>query len=495
MDDIRHMKKNVLFIISHDFGPIFGACGDQQAITPNIDAFAKRSVQMGNHYCQYPLCGPSRACMYSGTRPHTAQRWDHQEFYPRLRERMGIGFETLSGHFKRNGYHAKAFWQFHHGVGEDDGPGFSEPTWDDPHYEGPALPEGSPANLAHNWAAESSFQLMRDKFAKLQSEGTDPFANVRKWRGPAVEIGPDDDEAYVTGRITRAAREYVGNYYRDEPFFLGVGYPTGHLPWCAPKKYFDLYNRDRLQLPPNQNNPGGSPDWSQGDIEATSYYTTTDYEQPWAPDEAQKKELLHGHLAAASYWDAQVGRLMQAIEDNGLLDSTVIVLTSDHGFHTGQHGYFGKHNLWDMSTRTPLWVYDPSIERAGETVRAFTEHVDVYPTLCDLCGLEKPSYLEGDSFLPLMQQPDRVWKEAVFAVRRPMPHDRIKNYFEAKTVRNRRYRLIRYEQADGSVVAAELFDYEQDPHETKNHAEDPAYADALAEMNRLLDNGWKAVRP
>jgi arylsulfatase A-like enzyme len=224
-----------------------------------------------------------------------------------------------------------------------------------------------------------------------------------------------------------------------------------------------------------------------GDSEPAQYYTTHGYEKPWRASDEESLELLHGRYAVLSYFDALVGKVLAALERAGHADDTVVVLTSDHGYHDGEHGYWGKHNLWDKSLHVPLIIRLPGASRRGARVGGLTEHVDLYPTLCDLAELPSPGkYLEGASMASLLDAASPEFKKAVFAHRKHIWHDRIKAYDIAHTVRTQRYRLTRYLDASGDAIHTELFDYERDPEERTNLADNPRYAAALAELDTVL---------
>ena len=236
----------------------------------------------------------------------------------------------------------------------------------------------------------------------------------------------------------------------------------------------------------------GSPAWIMGDKEPAQYYWQHSYDRVWHPTYAQELELLHGHYAAMSYWDAQVGRLLNVLERKGLREDTIVVITTDHGFSDGQHGYWGKHNMWDVALHVPLILHVPGLTPSAATTRRLSEHVDLYPTLCDLCGLSTPDFVEGTSLMPLLEDPGRPWKEAVFAWRRPMYHDLHQAYHEARGMRTDRYRFTDYVDSEDQVLFTELFDHAADGHETVNLALDPGNRALVAELRSLLGHGWRA---
>jgi arylsulfatase A-like enzyme len=487
---------NILFIISHDFGPTIGCFGDPQAVTPNMDWLAEQnSLCFERHYAQWPLCGPSRANIWTGCRPPTTQRYDNTSFFPEFRRRMGPDFTTLPEHFKSHGYASVGIWQLLHGFERDD-QSWDEPCWH-PTLPTPEIPDFiPPGHLDHYywWVSDEAFALVKKRMDRWQAIGNE-LNEPRRYRGPAVEAPDVPDNAYVEGQATDKAIEWLEQCDGDKPFFLGVGYEIGHLPFCAPKKYWNLYHRDLLSILGAADQPPGSPDWVMGDREPAQYYWQHSYDEVWHPTYEQQKELLHGHYAAISYWDAQIGRLIDTLERTGLRDNTIVVVTTDHGFNDGQHGYFGKHNMWEDALHVPLIINVPGYEPSQPMTHRLSEHVDLYPTLCDLCNLPKPNFLEGSSLVPLMEDPQRKWKKAVFSWRRPMYHDLKKGYHEARGMRTERYRLTVYVDADGDTIFVELFDHKRDPFETVNLALDSANADLVRTLRKKLDKGWPACIP
>jgi len=490
-------KPNVLFFIMHDIGRRYGCYGNRAVISPNIDALASESIRFDSHFCQWPLCGPSRANVFTGCRPLSTGRYNNQPFFPGFRKRRGSGFHPLPELFRLHGYRTFGAGLVYHDV--DDPLSWSEPFWR------PALPaqerrwiriaqEASP----NPWFNDDSLRLIEERLRRLRAGGLEAEElqrpeNLRKFRGPAVEAGEVTDETYFDGQTAEKAVEWIDSYDDQVPFFLAVGFTAGHLPFCSPRKYWELYDRPSLRLPENREPPADRPEWAEGDSEAVQYYTQNGYEQPWRADEQQSLELLHGRYAAISYIDALVERILAALRSRGLFDNTLVVLTSDHGFHDGEHGYWGKHNLWDTSLAVPLLIRSPGGEQIGDNqkaglrIPALTEHVDLYPTLCDLCGLEKPQWLEGDSLVPLLDDPERAWKRAVFSHRKHMWHDRLQAYDIAHTMRTQRYRYTVYLDGQGRRLYRELFDYQEDPLEKRNRAELPDYMQVSAKLGVILD--------
>jgi len=409
---------------------------------------------------------------------------------------MGSQFATLPEHFRNHGYLTSAVGFVYHDV--DDFKSWSLGHWRPPtsemlenHGKGPR--DGLPGRIRGQWQSPEALNLIRERWERLQAAGfterdlEDPRVE-RQARGPAVESADVKDEAYHGGQVASKTIEIIHSLSKDEPFFLAAGFIDTHLPFWAPKRFWDLYDRDSLVMPGFLEPPQGSPEWAMGDSEPAQYYTTHGYERSWTPSVEESLELLHGRFAVLSFFDHLVGRILLALEQAGHAENTMVVLTSDHGFHEGEHGYWGKHNLWDRSLQVPLILHLPGAMEQEERVSGLTEHVDIYPTLCELAGLPLPGeFLQGLSMLHLLSNPRAEGKVAVFAHRKPMWHDRIKAYDIAHSVRTQQYRLTRYLDESGRNLYTELFDYAKDSEERYNFAQDPQYAAVLSDLVELLN--------
>ena len=501
---------NVLFIICHDISRSQFGCYGKPIHTPHVDRLAASSLVFDRHYCQFALCGPTRANIFTGCRPDTTQRYNNLPFFPAFRERMGAGFATLPEHFKKHGYRTQALNEVFHGPDSPvpDPKSWSIPQWF-PSPPLPDIPSWAPDDrkAAENlqiWVNEESRDVMRRRAHILKSRGLDLVSNIKRWRGPAVETADVPDNAYTTGMVTDKAVQTLENLEQNgEPFFLTLGYPTGHGPWCAPKRYWDLYEPEALPMPRNPSLPAGIPEFAAGaHNEPSQYYTQDLYDKPWEPTDEQLLELLHGNYACYSFFDAQVGVLIEALDRLGLRENTVVLFTTDHGNSIGEHGHWHKTTNYEPDVSVPLLISVPGQTTAGQRTGALTEHVDLYPTLCDLCSLPKPTFLEGTSAAPLFANPGLAWKKAVFSqTLRPMDaattqspaagEDRLMGY----SMRTDRYRFTRWQRGDGQVVACELYDYETDPDETVNVADDLSYADVVGRLNEMMDEGWRGALP
>jgi iduronate 2-sulfatase len=515
-------QQNVLFIITHDVGPVYGAYGNDQIHSPNIDALAKESIRFDSHYCQWPLCGPSRANIFSGCRPLTTRRFDNQPFFAPFRQRSPSDFASLPEYFARSGSRSRGIGFIYH----DD---VDDLSWSEGHHK--PTPDAAPvpkwaegwldADSLLEWKSCESLELIRQRLQVVKDSGASPesirsLAGMRRARGPAVEVADVSDDAYHDGKVAESAcsfltpgTELVGEpdfegrsrIAEDVPYVLGVGFLSPHTPFRAPRRYWDLYDRNALRLYPNREWPVGSEEWMAGDSEPAQYYTTDGYTKPWRANEAQLRELLHGHYATISYIDALIGRVIAAAKTRGDWDDTIVVFTSDHGFSEGQHGYWGKHNMWDASLRVPLFIKpgrkgvfatseNSTLDRAPHTwpvsISRVTEHVDVYPTLCELAGLPIPAHCEGLSLVPLIEKPSREWKDAALSHRKHIWHDRLQVYDLGNSLRTPRYRYTEYLDAAGELLGSELFDYVEDPQETRNLAADSGYRGTCAPLAKRL---------
>ena len=278
---------------------------------------------------------------------------------------------------------------------------------------------------------------------------------------------------------------------RAKPFFLAVGFLKPHLPFVAPKKYYDLYPAGTTRTAKNVFPPAYAPPFALHDSAELRAYTDIPMSGGVPPYKA--RELVRGYYASVSYVDAQIGRLLGALDDLGLRERTVIVLWGDHGYHLGDHGLWNKYTNFETATRTPLIVSAPDRRGAGRKTEALTELVDVYPSLCDICGLERPDGLEGSSFLPLFKDPDRLWKRAAFS---QYPRD-IPGAGDGMgySMRTDRYRYTEWLVKETGFRARELYDHQTDPEENSNIANDPANLSLVNGLTGMLHEGWRASLP
>ncbi|RMG37235.1 MAG: iduronate-2-sulfatase, partial [Methanobacteriota archaeon] len=396
-------KLNVLFIAVDDLRPELGCYGSDVAITPNLDQLAKDGLMFEYAYCQQAICGPSRASLMTGARPETIGVIDN---YIDFRE-LNPDIITLPQWFRENGYETVYVGKVFHGKFTDEKYSWSrKPATID--LEKPRLPGGY-ALPENQEIFKKNKQAMIAKYGKAARYGLG--------MGPAYECADVPDYTYIDGYRTEVAIATLKELVKaDKPFFLGYGLIRPHLNWNSPKKYWDLYDPAKIPLAKYRKAPvDGAAMGLHASFELRTRYGIP--KQGTISDSLARK-LKHAYLASVSYVDALIGKMIAALEESGARDNTIIVVWGDHGWHLGDMGIWGKATNYEVATRVPLIIWTPGMaaENRGEKCQALVELIDIYPTLCDLCGLEKPKHLQGISFAPLLQNPEQPWKEAVFSV-------------------------------------------------------------------------------
>jgi arylsulfatase A-like enzyme len=463
---------NVVLIIADDLRPQLGCYGDPVVKTPNLDAFAREALRFDRAYAQIAVCSPSRNSFLSGLRPGTTGL---RGFGRTIREAVP-DVVTLPQHFKDHGYHAAALGKIFHvyaetGLGSEDDPAsWSEPLW---------LPT-KPV-----WGPEENVRR-EEMIAAARAQGRE-FKRSEDWpRGAAFEAPDVADDELRDGETAARAVEFIRTQAsaKDRPFFLAVGFFQPHLPFVAPKKYFDLYDPATLPLPEKQVPPMGAPanTVAAGMVSAFREFPSRD-----AQDEAFKRRYLQAYLAGISYMDACAGRVLAALRESGLAENTIVVVVGDHGYLMGEHGSWGhKHSNYETAVRAPLLVRAPGMKAPGAVTPALVEFVDLYASLAQLAGLPPPPRHEGLSFAPLLDSPGRPWKQAAFSEMQRGPR-------LGRSVRTADSRYVEWTDKTGAVVARELYDLRSGLVETENLAGDPALAGALDWHAGLLAAGWPSA--
>jgi uncharacterized sulfatase len=433
---------NVLFISADDLNCDLGAYGHKVVKSPNIDRLARSATRFDRAYCQFPLCSPSRVSLMTGLRPDTTRIYDLQtDFRETIRES-----QTLAEMFRLNGYFtARVGKVFHYGVpGEIGTPGLDDPlSWD--MTVNPFGRDRKEHHLLTNYTPDRG---LGSAMAFQAAEGAD----TEQTDGIAA---------------SEAVRFLESN--RDRPFFLAVGFFRPHTPFVAPKKYFDLYPIDKLSLP-------NDPRDDLADVPRVAPYVRP---SNWGLTEQQRLESMQAYYASITFMDAQLGRILDALDRLKLADNTIVVFWSDHGYILGRHGQWMKMSLFEESARVPLVIRAPGVT-SGKATKRTVELLDLYPTLAELCGLEAPPDLHGQSLRPLLDNPAAEWtKPAYTQVTRTHEKRRIMGY----SVRTENYR---YTEWDDAKLGAELYDHKTDPAEYANVADDALYAPIRAEMRQLL---------
>ena len=435
-------KPNVLFIAVDDLRPELGCYGANWIKSPHIDELAAEGMVFKRAYCQVAVCGASRASLLTGLRP-TADRF--LKYYTWAQKEVP-GAMTLPEEFRKNGYHCISNGKiFHH---QQD---TADRSWSDP----PFKPRGGWKTL------DPASKSMKGK---------------KKGQGPFFEAPDVPDDAYRDGKVAeKTIRDLKRMKQSGKPFFIGCGFFKPHLPFYAPKKYWDLYDRDKIPIADNRFRPQNAPKALRGSKEIRSYHNRfLEYNsREW------HKTARHGYAACVSYIDARIGKVMQTLNEIGLRDNTIVILWGDHGWHLGEHNFWSKHNVMHRATHSPLIVSAPGSPKNRSSQR-LVEFVDIYPSLCQLAGISTTNQdLQGTSFVPLLNDPDRPWKKAAFS-----------KYGRAVSVITKRYNYSEFKNGQRM-----LYDRQLDPEENINVAEDPKYQTAVPQLSLLLKNGYQSVFP
>ena len=415
---------NVLFIIVDDLRPMLGCYGHPEIHTPNIDRLAQRGTLFNRAYCQYPLCHPSRTSILTGLRPATTRVFSNSTGFRRNLPNA----VTLPQHFKTSGYHTQSVGKIAHNLeGQDDAYSWSALSWTRSFYVNPSL---NPS-----------------------------------WQALDVE-----DDELRDGKTAKRAVEVLEEI-QNTRFFLAVGFHKPHLPFYAPKRYYELYKDENFSLPSSSSSPNSKLGWIREFQDVPDKGTLSD---------AKTLELIRAYAASTSYMDAQVGRVMEQLDALGLTENTVIAFCSDHGFHLGEHGMWRKNTLFEVALRAPMIISVPR-QQPSQT-DALAELVDIYPTLCEACNLPVSSQLEGLSLMPVIEQPTRPWKTATFSKR-----------LGGLSMRTAQYRYT--EWGNNGRNGRELYDYHADPNETVNIVDLPENSELVTHLSERLHAGWQAALP
>ncbi len=467
-------RLNVLFLAVDDLRPELGCYGNGKIHTPNLDRLAARSLLFERAYCQAPVCGPSRASLITGLRPDTTRVWGNKA---RFRDTLPEAI-TLPQRFKQAGFHTRSLGKILHG-NRADPRSWSVPAW----------PEGG-RQAGMEYVDQERLAAMRkaepDRVWQGEEIPTLEWTKLHSWQAPIVADNALQD-GKAADRAIAALREL-----RNQPFFLAVGFQKPHLPFTAPKKYFDLYDPATLSVAAGSR-PAEAPAVAFTNWEELRGYADIPSQGPLP--EGKARELVHGYYAATSYMDAQAGRVLDELDRLGLAERTVVVLFGDHGWHLGEQDLWAKTNNYELDARAPLTVSVPGMRAAGRSCDRLVELVDLYPTLCEACVIEAPAELEGTSLMPLLEDPDLPWKKAAFSqIPRPYLSDHDWSQM-GYTLRTERYRYTEWRNRDRTVHARELYDYELAPTETVNLAGRAEHAALVEGLSRQLQAGWRQALP
>lgn len=474
---------NVLMIAVDDLRPELGCYDVRHIISPHIDRLAAGGLVFRRAYVQQSVCGPSRISLLSGLRPDATGIYNNNRMLCDTHPEI----ISLPRHFKQHGYQTVSLGKIYHHP-EDDLAAWSEPVW-------------RPFGISWGWRnyrRPENLELVKKLHSQLPAARRQrtPLGRVK---GPAYESSPQADNVYPDGLTADKAVQTLGQLSQlDRPFFLAVGFYKPHLPFACPQKYWDMYERSEIRLPKNDSPPKNMPDVAFRDSDELRQYDGIPGAGPLdtenQPPGRLSRKLIHGYRACVSYVDAQIGRVLDELDRLGLAENTMVVLWGDHGWHLGEQGIWAKQTNFERATLAPLIVRTPQARSAGNSTAALVEMVDIYPTLCELAGLPLPDHLEGTSFAPLLEEPNRRWKKAAFS-QFPRPHSK-PDHVMGRSMRTERYRFTRWvgTQNPDETVALELYDHLSDPNETINVA---AAADKglIERLTEQLDDGWRAALP
>lgn len=460
IDQVQPAKPNVLLILVDDLKPALGCYGDRVAKTPGLDALAARGMRFDLAYCNQAVCAPSRFTLMLGSHSTSTGLYG---LGSEMRARLPAAV-TLPQHFaKHGGYHTESLGKvFHIGHGNEGDPvSFAVPHFKDKviEYLDPASTDGG--------------KLTREE-ALFTNQKLDQIKSLP--RGAAFESPVAEDDAYADGRVANEAikRLKTAKERRERegiPFFLAVGFVRPHLPFSAPKKYWDLYEAATLPMPANESLPAGAPEVAGkrgGEIAA---YDPVPEGRNAAFSDELKRKLIHGYYASTSYVDAQISRVIAALDELDLDDNTLVVLWGDHGFHLGDLGIWTKHTNYEQANRIPLLIVAPGVTAPGSSTKQLAETVDLFPTLAELAGLpapDGPQPRDGVSLVPVLRDPAARVRDHAFHA---FPKAKL-----GRAIRTERYRLVEWKTpgAPSETAALELYDYQEDPNETKNLAAEKA---------------------
>ncbi|MEX0331887.1 MAG: sulfatase [Puniceicoccaceae bacterium] len=474
-------RPNILMIVVDDLKPNIGSFGDAQAITPALDKLSARGTVFLNSHCQQAVCGASRASALTGLRPDTVQVWDFQS---RMRDALP-DLVTLPQYFKNSGYHTASIGKIFDFRCCDGRETNDVASWSQPHTTMHA------PHLAKSYYGDpETIRRLEEGESKARAAGKTTQGEIRQFTQffPTTECLPENvpDNFYEDGMRTDHAVDLMKDLAAsDNPFFLAVGYKKPHLPFVAPKKYWDIYDPQDLSLAAYQQMPEGAPEYHfQDSWELRGGYAPIP--EGRLPD-AMQRHMIHGYYACVSYIDKQVEKLMEALEENGISENTIVILWGDHGWHLGDHGMWCKHTNYEQATRSPLLIVDPRMAYQTRTTMKPVEFLDMAPTLAELAGLPVPEAFEGRSLVPLLECPDSNIKP--FAVSQFARSQGAPNNLMGYAFRDEQHRLILWLKMDykggqrqGKLIDKELYDYAEDPLETRNLAVDPEHSDLLSEM-------------
>jgi len=436
-------KENIIFIIVDDLRDLVMADNQLEILTPNIDKLKKRGVTFKNSFTNNPVCGASRASLLTGLRP-TKSRF--KTFYTKIDDDAPNSL-TIASYLKNNGYITISNGKISHNAND------ATYGWDDIFR--------APRNNPKDYKDPVNIKNLKNNF------------------GPASEFVYTDDNNYSDGKVTQKTLIDIKSINQnDKPFFIAVGFQKPHLPFIAPKKYWDLYDKNEISLPSNNFFPPSAPQKANYFYELRKFI---DIPEKGPISDKKAKELIHAYYACVSYIDAQIGLILDELKNQGLTNSTTVVLTSDHGFSLSEHGRWTKHNLFQYELKIPMVISSPKYKK-NKTSESFVELVDLYPTFCDLAGLDIPDFVQGKSLITNLKNPNKVTSDIAFSI-----------FNNGETLISNKYYYTEWKRK-GSIINRMLYDVEIDELQMNNIAEIKSNKFIVDSLSRILNKHIKSVR-
>jgi iduronate 2-sulfatase len=491
-------KPNVLFISIDDLRPLLGVYGDSIAITPNIDQIASEGIYFKQAFCQAAVCAPSRASLMTGLRPDSTRVWHLGDQF-RVINKNAV---TMPQYFSKHGYYTINLGKIFHNYMPD------SISWDEPDLrpsrylkEDWLMRDGETFYISEE--VNRTQKIKRDSLLKIR-----PKRYADGWNtGPAWEAADVHDTMYYDGAQTKLAIQKLSELAKKkEPFYMGLGFFRPHLPFAVPKKYWDMYKKDEIPLPANPNMPEGAPLHAMNSMyELRSYDGFHSLAHPtknYRMSEDTMRILRHGYYASVSYVDALLGQIIEHLKKLDLYNNTIIVIWGDHGWKLGDHNSWGKMTNYNIDLKVPVIIKSPYQEKTGLTSNALIELVDLFPSVCELAGIPIPEYMQGNSFVPLLANPNRPWKKAAFSQfhRRPKVSADGKRYmgYSMNTTHYHYIEWYGWDHKNGlkkEFINAELYDRQRDPFETQNIAQKSELKQVCIKLSKQLKYGWRNACP
>ncbi|AWX43676.1 Iduronate-2-sulfatase [Flagellimonas maritima] len=438
-------KQNILFIAIDDLRPMISSYGETQMVTPNIDRLASEGIQFNNAFTNIAVCGASRASIMTGIRPSYRRFNDYTS-----RASTDVpNAVTLNQLFKENGYETISYGKIYHH------PDDNKEHWTE----------------MDNGSKQNDYQDLNSIAKRLNGE-----LGSHGKKGPVIEYPDVSDYSYNDGKVTKKAINKLRELKTsNKPFFMALGYVAPHLPFIQPKKYWDLYNHESIELAKNGYQPENAPYISM----ASQHYSSElrnmylDIPKKGNLNDELSRNLVHGYYASVSYMDALIGEVIQSLDDLGLRENTTIVLWSDHGFFLGEHGMWCKHSTFYEAIKIPL-IISSSKYKNNQTTQSMTELVDIYPTLCDIAQLDAPDYLHGMSLIPVLTNPEKILKTEIYT-----------RYKEGEAVVDIDYSYTEFYR-DGQYLGNMLYNLNTDSEQNTNISKEPSAAALVVKYKEKL---------